>query len=187
MKGRTHINIGNAITIGAFTWVAMNHIAVPFEMNLTSFVSLLVGSTIGSLLPDNDTKNTTISKFLPISNRIITWLASKNVKAFYHRHLLHSLFCLPVLALLLAYYGQSFQYSELIVPAAFGLFIGTAAHVLADSFLSNTWIFYPIIRKPVSLCRLSLEKNEKIYKGLEKTCNFIAICATVFLIGSLVA
>lgn len=181
MRGKTHTRIGMAVTAGICNLAVTDYIKAPMDISPMTFVFAMAGAILGSLLMDNDAKGTTISHVLPISNRIITWLAGKGVKACYHRHLFHSLLFLPALAALLAYGRRE---STLDFAFACGLFLGLTAHALADAFLSNTWLLYPLRKKPCSLLHLSATENKAVYEKTERFCYKMAgLCSTV-LTGS---
>lgn len=91
MTAKTHIRIGATATATAFVLADMNVIEFPFHNNLAAFALAIAGTCLGSIVMDNDKRGSLISNFMPISNRIITWLAKKGVKSCFHRHLFHSL------------------------------------------------------------------------------------------------
>lgn len=181
MRGKTHIRIGMAVTAAAFNLAGAGFIPAPVVIHPLTFGAAMAGSLIGSLLMDNDARGTAISRFLPLSNRIITWLAGKGVKACYHRHLFHSLLFLPLLAGLLVYNSRE---GNMNCAFACGIFLGLVSHALADAVLSNTWLLYPLSKRPFSLFRLSLEENRKLYGKIEKYHYKAAGFLTVILTGS---
>lgn len=181
MRGKTHIRIGMAVTAAVFNLAGADLMQAPIVIHPITFGAAMAGSLLGSLLMDNDTRGTTISRILPLSNRIIVWLASKGVKACYHRHLFHSLLFLPLFAGLLAYNSKD---SNTGCAFACGLFLGLVAHAFADAVISNTWLFYPFCKKPFSLFRLSLEENRVLYEKIERCFYRAAGFLTVVLTGN---
>lgn len=116
-----HLNKG----VGNFTYVQL----------LAGFVFLICVS-FGSLLPDIDSKNSLINKFIPINLS----------KYFVHRGICHSLigwliFCLISLIILF----PIIFYAKLIgTMIYFGLIIGYFLHLLEDSFSRSGIIWmYP--------------------------------------------
>jgi len=180
MKGTTHVKIGLAATVAVATLVNTGNISLPIHLDMTSLAFMAGGAIVGSLLPDDDTKTSTIAKFLPISNRIITGLAAKGVKACYHRHLFHSLLFIPLITFLMGLNTTS----TFLQTFLFGISLGSACHDLADAILSNTWLLYPIVKKPISLFHLKQAENEKLYKGIEKVCSALATIAFLFMGGN---
>ena len=180
MTARTHIRIGTTATAATFLLTEMNITNFPVPMESKAFLVAILGSAIGSIIMDNDAKGTLISNFMPISNKIITWLAKKNFVAFYHRHLLHSLLCLPLLTILGCVFLKD---SPLWSSFFFGCTIGLIGHALADAFLSNTWILYPICRKPFSVLKMTQADNPKKYKKVEKWTRAFFTLVFVGLIG----
>lgn len=180
MKAKTHVCIGTATTATLFCLAENNVFDVPFITHPITFGLSIIGAIIGSVLMDNDTEGTTIAGFLPISNKIITSLAKRGVKACYHRHLFHSLLCLPliVLCLLFLFRGDNIYCSFLS-----GLFVGLVSHTLADALLSNTWILYPICKKPFSILGLTHGDNPRLYNKIEKFCNKLAGLVAIITIG----
>lgn len=106
MTGKTHLKIGVAIA----------------TLTLNPFT--ILGSAIGSLLPDIDHKNSLISKYLHFS------------LPFKHREITHSLFALFLLSI--------FLNSFLPYSFVFGIVIGYFFHLLADFFTKKgICLLYP--------------------------------------------
>lgn len=179
MTAKTHVRIGVTTTIASFLLTEMNILDLPVPMDSKALGVAILGAAIGSVLMDNDTKGTLISNFMPISNKIITWLAKKNCVAFYHRHLLHSLLFLPLLAILGCVLLKD---DPLWYSFFFGGTIGLVGHALADAFLSNTWILYPVCRKPFSVLKMTQAENPTMYKKVEKGTRFLFSLSFVALL-----
>lgn len=177
MTAKTHIRIGVTATTAVFVMADMNLFEFPFHDNLAAFFYAIVGASFGSIVMDNDTRGSLISNFMPISNRIISWLAKKGVKSCFHRHLFHSLLFLPVLAGCLLY-----MFWDIPIFAMFsgGCLLGLISHALSDAYLSNTWLLYPICKKPFSVLKLKQEDNPSKYKRIERnTRKLFSFCLIV--------
>lgn len=185
MRGETHIKIGAAAVSAVFNMAAAGTVTLPIPLHPAAFAAMAVGSVIGSLLPDNDAKGTTISHFLPISNRIITTLAKKDVRACYHRHLLHSLLFLPVLiacAFIVSMNAANLD-MELLSASLAGAWFGTVMHILADALLSRTWVLYPLIKKPVTLLDFSQAEHPEAARKVDRACAILAQSVLLANIG----
>lgn len=182
MTGNTHIRIGLATTGMIYVLSAGKIFDFPIETEFLPVLSAIIGTTIGGLLPDIDNEGTTISKFAPFVTKIITKLAAQGVRGCYHRHLFHSLLFLPVIFALLGFrYWDDANFKMLFI----GLFIGTVMHCLADAFISNTWLLYPIIKKPITALNLKQAENRKAYTKVEKFCSVMANSAIFFVVLNL--
>lgn len=179
MTGNTHVRIGLATTGAIYVLAAGNLLDFPVETEFLPVLSATIGTIIGGLLPDIDNKGTTISKFVPFVTRIITKLAEQGVRGCYHRHLFHSLLFLPVISALLSlHYWNDANLKMLFM----GLTFGIVMHCLADALISNTWLLYPIIKKPITLLNLKQSENRKVYTKVEKFCSVLANLVIFFVI-----
>ena len=179
MTGNTHVRIGLATTGAIYVLTVGRVLSLPVETEFLPIMSATIGTVVGGLLPDIDNRGTTISKFVPFITRIINKLAEQGVRGCYHRHLFHSLLFLPVVfALLSLRYWNDANLKMLFL----GLFVGTVMHDFADALISNTWLLYPIIKKPISLLHLSQSENRKIYTKVEKFCSAFANLVIFFVI-----
>lgn len=143
MTGRTHLTFG--IGIGLIG-MATCHL-VTGDINASS--SILAGCAIGSLFPDLDIPNSTISKYIPIIPNIIN-------KMFGHRNFFHS----PIFLLLL-YFLLSYFFPKHIF-LIYGFIIGFISHLLLDTFnKGGIPLLYPFSRKRFNLFSVkSGSKNE---------------------------
>ena len=143
MTGRTHLIFG--IGIGLIGTATCYMLTGDFD----AATSLCAGCAIGSLFPDLDIPDSTISKYIPIIPHIIN-------KIFGHRNFFHSPIFLLILYLLLSYFFP--EYIFLIQ----GFSIGFMTHQLLDMFnKSGIPLFYPFTKKRFNLFSVkSGSKNE---------------------------
>lgn len=184
MRGKTHVKIGMAAASALFGMAAAGTVALPVPLHPPTFIAMAGGSVIGSLLPDNDAKRTTISHFLPVSNKVITKLAEKNVRACYHRHLLHSLLFLPMLTAYALYCSvQAHPGSHLLSSMLIGALVGMVMHILADTFVSRTWLLYPLIKKPFTVLNFSQAEHADKARATDKACSIFSMPILLCSIG----
>ncbi|TFB15101.1 metal-dependent hydrolase [Filobacillus milosensis] len=122
MEAKTHIISSLTIAAGI-----SKYFAIPFT------AGYIIGTAIGSVLPDLDKRDSFIGKRSFGLARIIQMV-------FGHRGFTHSLFCWVLISIICLNYPSAFTY---------GLSIGYIGHIIGD-FFSNRGVplLYPIIRKP---------------------------------------
>lgn len=130
--------------------------------------AVIVGSVVGSLIPDLDHPKSVIGKrFKPISKGIS--------KAFGHRGITHSPMALVVYSMLMLkltktpkeYYELLFQYG------AIGSAVGYLSHLVLDMLtVGGIPLFYPISKKRFKLAKFRADRDYYIV-------SFICIVATV--------
>lgn len=134
MIARTHVMIG-------FTYgMALLPVVERGEYTPLQFVLLTSGLVIGSLLPDIDHPQSTISRKLPPAG----WIASKLVS---HRGFFHSILGCVILFWLMVlpvgFFKELFQSDDPFHMAA-GLTIGYMFHIFADMFtVSGVRLLFP--------------------------------------------
>jgi len=137
---KTHVVIGLTFAVYKLGALQTGQYTVP------EYGAVLVGLVIGSLLPDIDHPQSTISQFIPIVGRFIAaWTQ--------HRGLFHSILGVILLFLTLAFgsgamvnisasYGLGTQ-----LPRYFsvGIIIGYVLHIIADMITTNgVKLLYPL-------------------------------------------
>ena len=176
MNGQTHVKIALATALGVgFT--------EPSALSLVSaetyeMIPLLAGAVIGGLIPDIDIKST-LGKYFPITNKIVTGLADKGVRAFYHRHLTHSLLFFPLMLFLALRYIPLSTNNTVFL---FGMLLGVLSHIIADIIIGKVWFLYPIITKPVSILNVGGKEHPDRYEKVDRFFGNTAYLACVIMV-----
>ena len=154
MNGYTH-KIGGTCAGLIATSLALQE---PFSPEKLTVAGLIVaGAALGSLLPDIDHKNSTISK----KHKIISWIMTR---LFEHRGFTHA----PLIQLLFIAFlfwigkdlGGIIGYSYLGV--VIGLGIGILSHTLLDWLtVGGIPLLYPFTKKKFHLMSLKTSKHSK--------------------------
>jgi len=167
MNYKTHINGG--ILIGLY--VSSQMINAP----IASTGVLLVGTFVGSILPDIDHKNSYIGQKAKLISKTINKLAG-------HRQLFHA----PLMYLLLYSISLGMIKDKLLVVGVKGLFLGILSHLVLDSFTIGglPW-FYPFSKKRFSLSNMKTNgRLEDVLCGI-LTCINVVILLDTFHITSI--
>lgn len=140
MMGKTHIIIG--LSYGIPLLPIVNEQITPTDWGL-----LMVGLTLGSLLPDIDHPQSVIARKAPL----VGWIASKLTG---HRSFFHSIVGVAVWLVVLGILTTTlsgtlnvlgWNVEKPLISCAAGLMIGYVLHIIADMFtLSGVKLFYPI-------------------------------------------
>lgn len=134
--------------------------------------TIMAGSIIGSLLPDIDHKNSTISK----KHKILSWFIRLVCD---HRGITHAPLVQAVLIMSLLYLGR--DASNIVGYAYIGFVVGLGIGIFNHLFLdlltvSGIPLLYPFTKKKIHLMTLNTTKHSRA------TTVFI-ICLTVVIIG----
>lgn len=117
-------------------------------MNIPNFVGISLGISLGVLLPDIDSENSTISKMIPIIR------FSKKGNGPQHRRLPHTPLFIGIITMVIALLSKTFltpisqEIYLIAVYFSLGLGLGMLSHLHLDGFtpLGIAW-FYPIVKK----------------------------------------
>ena len=158
MCGRTH-KVGG-ICLGVVTGSLL--LEQPYTLNkLVLITILLIGSIIGSLLPDIDHTGSTIGKKFKLISTILNSFGHRGIT---HTPIIH--FLLFILALML---GENLTGFLKLSYVAFvvGVFVGAISHIILDSMtISGVPIFFPISKKKFRIARFKTGKNEWIVSSV---------------------
>ena len=154
MNGYTH-KIGGTCAALVATCLALQEPFSPEKLTVAGFI--VAGAALGSLLPDIDHKNSTISKKHKITSWIMTHL-------FEHRGFTHAPLIQALFIALLFYIGKNLGgvigYSYLGFVT--GLGIGIFSHTLLDWLtVGGVPLFYPFTKKRFHLMSLKTAKHSK--------------------------
>lgn len=169
MNGYTHKIGGTCAGITAVALALQEPIST--EKLIVSGL-IIAGATIGSLIPDIDHKNSTISK----KHRVTSWIVTH---LFEHRGFTHS----PLVQLLLCFFlfHMFKDLSGVIGFSILGLIIGLAIGMLSHSLLDMMTIggiplLYPFTKKKFRIMKLKTAKHSGLVAVL-------CIIITIFIVG----
>lgn len=148
MLAKTHLAFGFLVGLVAMQFISTGNIFIFFGLVL-----------IGSLLPDIDSPNSTMSSRIPVIPRIVQLFAR-------HRGIFHSIFFAVIISGLFLYLTNK--------PYALALFIGYASHLVADGFTESGINFL----HPVAKLHLS---------GFIKTGTYAEVVVLLIIIGLIFA
>ncbi|MFJ8531234.1 metal-dependent hydrolase [Bacillus sp. NPDC094106] len=124
--------------------------------------TLLIGSFIGSLLPDIDHPNSKVGKKL----KLLSWGINK---VFGHRGLTHTLLFTMLLSILLFFCTTFFNgylqvmYSQFVI----GVTVGYLSHLLLDSMTkSGVPLLYPFTKKHFRIAKFKTNRDEFIVSSI---------------------
>ena len=168
MNGYTH-KIGGTCAGLLAAGMALHE---PFSKEKLIVTGMIVaGSMLGSLIPDIDHKNSTISK----KHKIISWIMRH---LFEHRGFTHAPIIQAVIVFALLYWGRDFggiigySYAGFII----GIGIGIFSHIFLDWLtVAGVPLFYPFTKKKFHLLELKTNKHSDI------TAAVIAIITIIIL------
>lgn len=130
---------------------------------------LLAGAVLGSLLPDIDNRNSTISYKIPLVSLLVTvgQAAIRGISSLFprkqknyirsligHRGLTHSLLAAVLLPLPVAAICLSAGFSRIGLYVAAGLLGGMLSHLLFDMLAGGAPLFMPFTTKRVVLAKM---------------------------------
>jgi len=114
MTSKTHIIFGVAVNTTA-TYFLKDYIDIDLS-------EILIGSIVGSLLPDLDSSNSWITQTIPLPYKLL----SKTKKLYYNTHrtiILHSIYTIIISIVLMILFKNSIT---------IGLGIGIISHIITD-------------------------------------------------------
>lgn len=169
MNGYTHKIGGTCAGITAVTMYLQEPIS-PEKIAVSACI--ILGATFGSLVPDIDHKNSTISK----KHKIISWIFTHlfEHRGFTHAPLIQLLLCACLISL-----GRDLSgilglcYLGLVV----GFTIGTLSHSLLDMMtVGGIPLLYPFTKKKFRIMKLKTAKHSG-------TVAVLSIFLTIFIVG----
>lgn len=132
MMARTHIIIGWTAGISLLPSVTAG------EYTPEQYTLILIGLTVGSLLPDLDSPHSLASQLIPVFGGIISKLTS-------HRGILHSGLAVVILFLLGGLVARVTGNSLAVLSFWSGMIFGYIGHILADMLtVAGIRLFYPL-------------------------------------------
>lgn len=141
-------------------YLALNVMYTP-DFSISKLVlssTFLVGSYIGSIIPDIDHPNSYISRKLKITSKITTSICE-------HRGFIHSPLSWLLFSILILYLKLFLNGILCILYAQFsmGLSIGYLSHLILDSLtIGGTPMLYPISKNNIHIAKFRTNKHEKI-------------------------
>lgn len=155
MNGYTHKIGGTCAGITAVT-LALQQPISPEKLAVSAFI--IAGAAVGSLLPDIDHKNSTISK----KHKITAWIFTH---LFEHRGFTHAPLIQLLFSALLFYLGR--ELSGIIgycyLGTVIGLTIGLLSHTLLDMLtVGGIPLLYPFSKKKIHLMNLKTAKHSGV-------------------------
>ncbi len=137
--------------------------------DICSTALLITGAILGSLVPDIDNRNSSISRkwrlisfFITAGQyiiRVISYLLPKKQAKYVrsligHRGLTHSLMAAIIIPLCILGIGTLLGWENLSVYAALGVGVGILSHLLFDIFANGVPLFMPFSIKRVCLAHI---------------------------------
>lgn len=144
-------------------------LAALLQADLEASGILLAGALLGSLIPDIDNKQSSISRKWPLAGwavsagqtiiRGISWLLPRKPRNYIrsligHRGLTHSLMPVIVLPLLVMLAGKGIGYVGMGKYAAAGLAGGILSHLILDMLAGGVPLFIPFSTKRFCLAKI---------------------------------
>lgn len=144
-------------------------LAAILKVDMAETGILLAGAVLGSLLPDIDNRNSTISYKIPLVSLLVTvgQAAIRGISSLFprkqknyirsligHRGLTHSLLAAVLLPLPVAAICLSAGFSRIGLYVAAGLLGGMLSHLLFDMLAGGAPLFMPFTTKRVVLAKM---------------------------------
>lgn len=156
MNYKNHIRTGIIINTVFLNLYLKKHLFDFITDNIDYTVALYIGTSIGSVLPDIDHKQSFISKKIRLFRYIVS-------RVFKHRYFTHSISFLILLSF--PYFILlNFFYMDMFLKFLYiGVIIGSFSHILMDMFVGNgVALFYPF--KKNKLYFLKIKSNSFLEK-----------------------
>lgn len=144
--------------------------AALLHTNITGTAIILIGSLVGSILPDIDNRNSRISHKMPVTAlivsvgqyiiHIVTSVIPKKQRLYIrslsgHRGITHSIIGSTILPAIIFLIGILFkQKLGTVFLAGFGVFIGCLSHLILDMFSGGVPFLIPFSNKRVTLANI---------------------------------
>lgn len=170
MNGYTH-KIGGTCAGLIATCLALQAPVSPEKIAVSALI--VTGATIGSLLPDIDHKNSTISK----KHKVVSWVITH---LFEHRGFTHAPLIQVLFTVLLLYLGRNLggAIGFCYLGFAIGIGLGLLSHTLLDMLtVGGIPLLYPFTKKKFRLLHLKTGKHSGIVA-------ILLIIATIMVIGA---
>lgn len=124
--------------------------------------TFILGSYLGSLLPDIDHRKSTAGKKFKAASFVVSKTCGH--RGATHSPLVNFLFFIALL-LLSAFFGDNVK--NFYVEFIYGAFVGSLSHILLDSLtIEGVPFFYPFNNKKIHLLKLRTGKNEVLIQTI---------------------